>query len=169
MAVSAPAGPIALLFVQMQSMQPDREGLPALRVPHLHGKAHPRLSPRGPQRRHQIEGAARACPQRQVLRGHAHHHVRPLRAGRYQRGRFGKVAIPQHDRARAQLVARHTLARMLVTQVHFLELLGDPRVILTPHAAFYSVEAERELRRKAAQNLVTWSRTGRPDYPDRNP
>jgi D-3-phosphoglycerate dehydrogenase len=27
------------------------------------------------------------------------------------------------------------------------------------------VEAERELRRKAAQNLVTWSRTGRPDYP----
>jgi D-3-phosphoglycerate dehydrogenase len=45
------------------------------------------------------------------------------------------------------------------------KLLGDPRVILTPHAAFYSVEAERELRRKAAQNLVTWSRTGRPDYP----
>ena len=44
-------------------------------------------------------------------------------------------------------------------------LLADPRVILTPHAAFYSVEAERELRRKAAQNLVTWSRTGRPDYP----
>src|SRR6476660_4655869 len=45
------------------------------------------------------------------------------------------------------------------------KLLADPRVILTPHAAFYSVEAERELRRKAAQNLVTWSRTGRPDYP----
>jgi D-3-phosphoglycerate dehydrogenase len=44
-------------------------------------------------------------------------------------------------------------------------LLGDPRVILTPHAAFYSVEAERELRRKAAQNIVTWWRTGRPDYP----
>ncbi len=39
-----------------------------------------------------------------------------------------------------------------------------PRVILTPHAAFYSVEAERELRRKAAQNIVTWIRTGRPDY-----
>ena len=45
------------------------------------------------------------------------------------------------------------------------KLLTDPRVILTPHAAFYSVEAERELRRKAAQNLVTWSQTGRPDYP----
>jgi len=44
-------------------------------------------------------------------------------------------------------------------------LLADARVILTPHAAFYSVEAERELRRKAAQNIVTWSRTGRPDYP----
>ena len=30
-----------------------------------------------------------------------------------------------------------------------------PRVILTPHAAFYSVESEKELRRKAAQNIVT--------------
>ena len=44
-------------------------------------------------------------------------------------------------------------------------LIKDPRVILTPHAAFYSEEAERELRRKAAQNIVTWYRTGRPDYP----
>ena len=43
-------------------------------------------------------------------------------------------------------------------------LLGHPRVILTPHAAFFSVEAERELRRKAAQNIVTWLKTGRPDY-----
>jgi phosphoglycerate dehydrogenase-like enzyme len=43
-------------------------------------------------------------------------------------------------------------------------LLGHPRVILTPHAAFYSVEAERELRRKAARNIVTWLATGRPDY-----
>ena len=33
-----------------------------------------------------------------------------------------------------------------------------------PHAAFYSVESEKELRRKAAQNLVTWLATGRPDY-----
>jgi D-3-phosphoglycerate dehydrogenase len=38
-------------------------------------------------------------------------------------------------------------------------------VILTPHAAFYSVEGERELREKAARNVVTWIRTGRPDYP----
>ena len=44
------------------------------------------------------------------------------------------------------------------------KLVGDPRVILTPHAAFYSVEAERELRRKAAQNIVTWLATGRPTY-----
>jgi phosphoglycerate dehydrogenase-like enzyme len=44
------------------------------------------------------------------------------------------------------------------------KLLGHPRVILSPHAAFYSVESERELRRKAAQNIVTWLKTGRPDY-----
>jgi D-3-phosphoglycerate dehydrogenase len=43
-------------------------------------------------------------------------------------------------------------------------LLANPRVLLTPHAAFYSVEAERELRRKAAQNLIDWARTGRPRY-----
>ncbi len=29
------------------------------------------------------------------------------------------------------------------------------RVVLTPHAAFFSLEAEQELRRKAAQNLIT--------------
>jgi len=29
----------------------------------------------------------------------------------------------------------------------------------------FSVEAEKELRRKAAQNIVSWVRTGRPDYP----
>jgi len=44
-------------------------------------------------------------------------------------------------------------------------LLSHPRVILTPHAAFFSVEAERELRRKAAQNIVSWFHRGRPDYP----
>jgi len=43
-------------------------------------------------------------------------------------------------------------------------LLAHPRAILTPHAAFYSVEAELELRRKAAQNIVTWLATGRPEY-----
>ena len=44
------------------------------------------------------------------------------------------------------------------------KLLAHPRVILSPHAAFFSVEAEREMRRKAAQNIVTWLKTGRPDY-----
>lgn len=43
-------------------------------------------------------------------------------------------------------------------------LARHPRVILTPHAAFYSVEAERDLRRKSAQNIATWAKTGRPDY-----
>src|SRR5450631_2223187 len=43
-------------------------------------------------------------------------------------------------------------------------LLGHPSVILTPHAAFFSVQSEVELRRKAAQNIVTWVATGRPDY-----
>jgi phosphoglycerate dehydrogenase-like enzyme len=43
-------------------------------------------------------------------------------------------------------------------------LLAHPRVVLTPHAAFYSDAGERELRRKAAQNLVDWARTGRPTY-----
>jgi D-3-phosphoglycerate dehydrogenase len=43
-------------------------------------------------------------------------------------------------------------------------LLRHPRVLLSPHAAFYSEEGEKELRRKAAQNLVDWARTGRPTY-----
>ena len=44
-------------------------------------------------------------------------------------------------------------------------LLADPRVLFSPHAAFYSLESEVELRRKAAMNIVSWMRTGRPDYP----
>jgi phosphoglycerate dehydrogenase-like enzyme len=44
-------------------------------------------------------------------------------------------------------------------------LISNPRVILTPHAAFFSVEAEKELRHKAVQNIVSWLRRGRPDYP----
>jgi phosphoglycerate dehydrogenase-like enzyme len=43
-------------------------------------------------------------------------------------------------------------------------LLGHPKVILTPHAAFFSAQSEVDLRRKAAQNIVTWLATGRPDY-----
>ena len=41
---------------------------------------------------------------------------------------------------------------------------SSPRVLLSPHAAFYSVESERDLRTKAARNIVTWARTGKPDY-----
>ena len=43
-------------------------------------------------------------------------------------------------------------------------VLRHPRVLLSPHAAFYSREGERELRRKAAQNLIDWARKGRPTY-----
>jgi phosphoglycerate dehydrogenase-like enzyme len=43
-------------------------------------------------------------------------------------------------------------------------LLGHPKIILTPHAAFFSVQSEAELRRKAARNIITWLKTGRPDY-----
>ena len=44
-------------------------------------------------------------------------------------------------------------------------LTEHPRIVLTPHSAFYSVESEIELRTKAARNLITWANTGRPDYP----
>lgn len=44
-------------------------------------------------------------------------------------------------------------------------LAKHPRVLLTPHAAFYSGESEVELRRKAALNIVQWAATGRPMYP----
>jgi D-3-phosphoglycerate dehydrogenase len=38
------------------------------------------------------------------------------------------------------------------------------RILCTPHAAFYSVVAERELRRKAAENLIQWLQHGKPRY-----
>lgn len=43
-------------------------------------------------------------------------------------------------------------------------LLAHPRVLLTPHAAYYSAEAQPEVRRKAARNIIEWVRTGRPTY-----
>ncbi|MGY1590791.1 C-terminal binding protein [Geodermatophilus sp. SYSU D00708] len=44
-------------------------------------------------------------------------------------------------------------------------LLRHPRALLSPHVAWYSEESEVELRRKAAENVVAWARTGRPTYP----
>jgi D-3-phosphoglycerate dehydrogenase / 2-oxoglutarate reductase len=44
-------------------------------------------------------------------------------------------------------------------------LLTHLRALLTPHVGWYSDEAETELRRKAAQNIVDWAATGRPTYP----
>jgi D-3-phosphoglycerate dehydrogenase len=44
-------------------------------------------------------------------------------------------------------------------------LLAHPRALLTPHVAWYSAESEVELRRRAAENVVSWARTGRPDHP----
>lgn len=43
-------------------------------------------------------------------------------------------------------------------------LLTHPRALITPHVAWYSAEAEVELRRKAAQNIVDWAWKGRPTY-----
>jgi len=45
-----------------------------------------------------------------------------------------------------------------------LAIVQHPRVLLSPHAAFFSDVAARELRRKAAQNLIDWDRNGRPSY-----
>lgn len=44
-------------------------------------------------------------------------------------------------------------------------LLENQDVILTPHAAYYSLEAEEEARTKAARNVVSWVEEGRPLYP----
>lgn len=43
-------------------------------------------------------------------------------------------------------------------------IVQHKRVLLSPHAAFFSDVAAQELRRKAAQNLIDWDRTGRPSY-----
>jgi phosphoglycerate dehydrogenase-like enzyme len=43
-------------------------------------------------------------------------------------------------------------------------VLRHPRVVLSPHAAFYSNEGVKELRTKAARNLIDWAITGKPTY-----
>lgn len=41
-------------------------------------------------------------------------------------------------------------------------IVRHPRVSLSPHSAFYSVEAEHEVRRRTILNIVIWAREGRP-------
>ena len=43
-------------------------------------------------------------------------------------------------------------------------LLRHDKVLLSPHAAFYSVEAETELRRTSVENVVALLRDGRPHH-----
>lgn len=43
-------------------------------------------------------------------------------------------------------------------------VLDHPRVLLTPHAAFYSQESEVELRSKGALNIVNWRDEGKAPY-----
>jgi D-3-phosphoglycerate dehydrogenase len=44
-------------------------------------------------------------------------------------------------------------------------LLSHPRVLLSPHVAFLSVDAERGYYRSQAENVVSWWETGRPLTP----
>lgn len=41
-------------------------------------------------------------------------------------------------------------------------LLHHARVLLTPHAAFYSIEGEQALRQKFTENVLAWVKHGRP-------
>jgi D-3-phosphoglycerate dehydrogenase len=41
-------------------------------------------------------------------------------------------------------------------------ILGHPKVLLSPHAAFYSLESEEELARRSATNIVDLVRQGHP-------
>ncbi len=43
-------------------------------------------------------------------------------------------------------------------------ILQHPRVLVSPHAAFYSVESEEELLRKSIINILTWARGDSPPY-----
>jgi D-3-phosphoglycerate dehydrogenase len=45
------------------------------------------------------------------------------------------------------------------------QLLAHPRVLLSPHVAFLSVDAERGYYRSQAENVVSWWETGRPLTP----
>ena len=66
------------------------------------------------------------------------------------------------DAGRLEAAALDVLPREPADPEH--PVMRHPRVLLTPHAAFYSADGEAELRRKAAMNLIDWARTGRPTY-----
>lgn len=42
-------------------------------------------------------------------------------------------------------------------------VLSHPKVILSPHAAFYSLDSDEELRRRSVTNVTTFLETGRPE------
>ena len=41
---------------------------------------------------------------------------------------------------------------------------SHPRVCVSPHAAFFSVESDEEARRRSVENIISYARTGRPDH-----
>ena len=43
-------------------------------------------------------------------------------------------------------------------------LLHHPRTVVSPHAAYYSVEADEEGRSRAIRNVITYANSGRPDH-----
>ena len=43
-------------------------------------------------------------------------------------------------------------------------LRSHPRVCVSPHAAFFSVESDEEARRRSVENIISFERTGRPDH-----
>jgi len=43
-------------------------------------------------------------------------------------------------------------------------VLRHPKVLLSPHAAFYSLESDEEARRRAVVNIVRFLETGRPEH-----
>ena len=90
-------------------------------------------------------------------------------------------ATPAAGRGRGAAGAQATLARdnwhaepvkvfdnlyfVGMTEYSAWAITTSQGIILLDAIYDYSIEAEVELRRKAAQNIVTWCRTGRPDYP----
>ncbi len=42
-------------------------------------------------------------------------------------------------------------------------VLRHPKVILSPHAAFYSLDSDEELRRRSVTNVISFPKTGRPE------